>query len=98
MPEKPRLKKAIEDYFELTRKPIYSFVMVVPFLIVYEVGLIIMHHVGSPQYRVVNGADDQDVEFVFAFDDYVRNSETRLNDRRAFGLAVEEFFEQDEFI
>ena len=57
MAKKKPLKEALEDYFEDTRKPVYSFVIVVPLLLVYEVGLIILRG-RSPKYMAVNGADD----------------------------------------
>jgi len=54
--KKRPLKESVEDYFEQTRKPVYSFVLVVPFLLIYEVGMIILHS-APEKYRVINGAD-----------------------------------------
>jgi len=57
--KKRPLKESVEDYFEQTRKPVYSFVLVVPFLLIYEVGMIILHSAPDKpeKYRVINGAD-----------------------------------------
>ena len=54
--KRPPLKESLEEYFEHTRKPVYSFALVVPFLLVYEVGILVLHT--STKYRVINGADE----------------------------------------
>ncbi len=55
--KKRQITEAIEAYFEESRKPVYSFVMVLPFLFLYELGIIVMLSSDSG-YRVINGADD----------------------------------------
>ena len=51
-------EKAFGDYFEQTRRPIYSILASAPFFIAYQLGIAFLLEHQPPRERYRNGAED----------------------------------------